>query len=161
MKNSGNSFKIVFNRYTFFRIVPWYVSPCQERQVEDIKLHTLVATLALWQDEFSHADFCELVFDQFLLSLGPQENVVRHLLRLMWYVYPKMDSQRVVQILTATQPASEHSEILHDLHANLVDRIASANPTTPASSSTDQMSSISPLSTSSQSPLEYIQPASL
>ena len=102
----------ISNRYLFFRIIPWYVVPCREKQVENIKLHSLVASLSLWQDEFSHADFCELVFDQFLLALGPQENVVRHLLRLLWYVYPKMDSQKVIQILTATQPASEVSLLI-------------------------------------------------
>jgi hypothetical protein len=59
------------------------------------------------QDEFSNADFCNIVFDNFLLGLTSQTAAIRHTLRLLWFIHPKMDSHKVVQILTATQPGSE------------------------------------------------------
>lgn len=88
-------------------ILPWYVGTCQERILDEVTLHTLISSLAAWYEEFSHADFCDLVFDQFLLLLVSNLSVLRHTLRLLWYVLPKMDPQKVVHILTITQPSSE------------------------------------------------------
>ena len=88
-------------------ILPWYVGCCQGRFIDDVSLHTLIGSLAVWHEEFSHGDFCELVFDQFLLLLVSHSSILRHTLRLLWYVVPKMDPQKVVNILTITQPSSE------------------------------------------------------
>ncbi|XP_067057201.1 negative elongation factor B-like [Acropora muricata] len=147
------------DRHTLMTILPWYVGCCQDRFIDDVSLHTLISSLAAWHEEFSHGDFCELVFDQFLVPLVSHSSILRHTLRLLWYVVPKMDPQKVVNILTITQPSSEHNEAIHDLHGLLIERVASFNALTPSSSSVDQPSSASSLS-SSHSPLEYIQPAS-
>ena len=96
-----------YNRHTLMTILPWYVGTCQERVLDEVTLHTLISSLAAWHEEFTHADFCDLVFDQFLLLLVSNLSVLRHTLRLLWYVLPKMDPQKVVHILTITQPSSE------------------------------------------------------
>ena len=88
-------------------ILPWFVGACQDRVLDEVTLHTLISSLAAWHEEFSHGDFCDLVFDQFLLLLASHSSVLRHTLRLLWYVLPKMDPQKVVHILTVTQPSSE------------------------------------------------------
>ena len=75
--------------------------------LDEVTLHTLISSLAGWHEEFSHSDFCDAVFDQFLLLLVSNSSVLRHTLRLLWYILPKMDPQKVVQILTITQPTSE------------------------------------------------------
>ncbi|KAJ7334424.1 hypothetical protein OS493_014738 [Desmophyllum pertusum] len=147
------------DRQTLVAIMPWFVNMCQERELDEVSLHTLISSLAAWQDEFSHLDFCDLVFDQFLLVLVSDTSVLRHTLRLLWYVLPKVDPQKVVHVLTIAQPSSEHNESIHDLHAIIVERVANSNALTPGSSSVEQPSSASSLS-SSHSPLEYIQPAS-
>jgi len=87
--------------------LPWFVNTCQERTLDEVSLHTLISSLAIWQDEFSHPEFCDLVFDQFLLPLVSNPSVLRHTLRLLWYVLPKVDPQKVVHVLTAAQPSSE------------------------------------------------------
>ncbi|EDO30397.1 predicted protein [Nematostella vectensis] len=142
-----------------FHALPWYVSPCQAHPLDEIELHILVTALVGMQEEFNQSEFCDLIFDNFLLGLTSQTFAVRHTLRLLWYVYPKMDSHKVIHILTSTQPTSEHPDTIHELHALLVDRIANSNPSTPGSSQ-DQPSSVSSLGSSSHSPLEYIQPSS-
>lgn len=147
------------DRQTLTTILPWFVGTCQERVLDEVTLHTLISALAAWHEEFSHSDFCDLVFDQFLLALVSHSSFLRHTLRLLWYVLPKVDPQKVVHILTITQPSSEHSEAIHDLHAMLIERVANSNALTPGSSSVEQPSSASSFS-SSHSPLEYIQPAS-
>ena len=96
-----------YNRHTLTTILPWYVGTCQERILDEVTFHTLISSLAAWHEEFAHADFCDLVFDQFLLLLVSNLSVLRHTLRLLWYVLPKMDPQKVVHILTITQPSSE------------------------------------------------------
>ena len=88
-------------------ILPWFVGTCQERMLDEVSLHTLVSSLAAWSEEFSRADFCDVVFDQFLLLLVSDSNILRHTLRLLWYVLPKMDPQKVVHVLTLAQPSSE------------------------------------------------------
>ena len=75
--------------------------------LDEVSLHTLVSSLAAWSEEFSRADFCDVVFDQFLLLLVSESNILRHTLRLLWYVLPKMDPQKVVHVLTMAQPSSE------------------------------------------------------
>lgn len=75
--------------------------------LDEVSLHTLVSSLAAWSEEFSRADFCDVVFDQFLLLLVSDSNILRHTLRLLWYVLPKMDPQKVVHVLTLAQPSSE------------------------------------------------------
>lgn len=101
------SLRYCFNRHTLMTILPWYVGCCQDRFIDDVSLHTLISSLAAWHEEFSHGDFCELVFDQFLVPLVSHSSILRHTLRLLWYVVPKMDPQKVVNILTITQPSSE------------------------------------------------------
>ncbi|KAK3748650.1 hypothetical protein QZH41_015350 [Actinostola sp. cb2023] len=154
------------DKASLLHVLPWFVSPCQARPLDEMELHTLVASLVGMQEEFASSDFCNVVFDNFLLGLTSQTAAIRHTLRLLWFVYPKIYSHKVVQILTATQPESEvqyivhlfhHPEDIHELHSALVDRIASANPSTP---SQEQTSSVSSMGSSSHSPLEYIQPES-
>ena len=103
----GLCFLFSFNRHTLARLLPWLTEPCQERVVDETIWHALISSLVLWQEEFAQTDFCELIFDNFLLVLTSHGNVVRHTLRLLWYVYPKMDAHKVVNVLTATQPSRE------------------------------------------------------
>ncbi|CAH3033818.1 unnamed protein product [Pocillopora meandrina] len=148
------------DRHTLVAILPWFVNTCQERALDEVSLHTLTSSLAAWQEEFTHPDFCDVVFDQFLLPLVSHTSVMRHTLRLLSYIFPKLDPQKVLHILTIAQPSSEHNEAVHDLHAMVVERISNYSALTPGSSSVEQPSSASSLSSSSHSPLEYIQPAS-
>lgn len=94
-------------RHTLVAILPWFVNTCQERALDEVSLHTLTSSLAAWQEEFTHPDFCDVVFDQFLLPLVSHTSVMRHTLRLLSYIFPKLDPQKVLHILTIAQPSSE------------------------------------------------------
>ena len=94
-------------RHVLGPLLPALSSAFGNHSLHDAHLHSLITALATWQDEFANADFCDVVFDNFLLTMLNQENVLRHTLRLLHFVNPKMDSNKVVAILTATQPSPE------------------------------------------------------
>ena len=58
------------------------------------------------KDEFDAEDFCTVVFDEFFFSLIGSDNVIRHLLRLLWYVYSKISSVRMENLMKLTEPAA-------------------------------------------------------
>ena len=58
------------------------------------------------KDEFEAEDFCTVVFDEFFFTLIGSDNVIRHLLRLLWYVYSKISSVRMENLMKLTEPAA-------------------------------------------------------
>ena len=47
------------------------------------------------RDDFEAEDFCTVVFDEFFFTLINSDNVVRHLLRLLKFVYTKVSTTRL------------------------------------------------------------------
>lgn len=58
-------------------------------------------------DEFSNESFCTVIFDEFFLAGLGRDNVTRHLLKLLWYIHPKLPSARLHSLLKALQPTSQ------------------------------------------------------
>jgi len=58
-------------------------------------------------DEFSNESFCTVIFDEFFLAGLARDNVTRHLLKLLWYIYPKLPSLRLHSLLKTLQPNSQ------------------------------------------------------
>ena len=58
------------------------------------------------KDEFEAEDFCTVVFDEFFFTLIGTDNVIRHLLRLLWYVYAKISTVRMDNLIKLTEPAA-------------------------------------------------------
>ena len=56
------------------------------------------------RDEFDAEDFCTVVFDEFFLALIANDNVVRHLLRLLKFVHTKVSSTRLENLMKLTEP---------------------------------------------------------
>ena len=95
---------------------------------EDVFLHTLVTLLINnMSADFSNDDFCMAIFDDFLFECASppakgenpesgggaaaqiiKENVMKHTLRLLWYVYPKINVSRVETLLDFIKPSKEH-----------------------------------------------------
>ncbi|XP_029673133.1 negative elongation factor B-like [Formica exsecta] len=100
---------------------------CQaQRAFEDPFLHTLVSLLILnMADEFSNESFCTVIFDEFFLAGLGRDNVTRHLLKLLWYIHPKLPSARLHSLLKALQPTSQHNEAVHNLYESLRDKVGS------------------------------------
>ncbi|XP_043287222.1 negative elongation factor B [Venturia canescens] len=98
---------------------------CQaQRAFEDPFLHTLVSLLILnMADEFSNESFCTVIFDEFFLAGLGRDNVTRHLLKLLWYIYPKLPPARLHSLVKALQPTSQHNEAVHSLYQALNEKI--------------------------------------
>lgn len=74
-------------------------------------------------DEFAAADFCTGLFDEFFFAGLTRDNVTRHLLKLLWYVHPKLPENRLHTLMKALQPTHQHSEKVHTLYLNLQEKI--------------------------------------
>ncbi|XP_046733960.1 negative elongation factor B isoform X1 [Diprion similis] len=98
---------------------------CQaHRAFEDPFLHTLVSLLILnMADEFSGESFCTVIFDEFFLAGLARDNVTRHLLKLLWYIHPKLPPTRLHSLMKALQPNSQHNEAVHSLYQSLREKI--------------------------------------
>ncbi|XP_033222942.1 negative elongation factor B [Belonocnema kinseyi] len=101
---------------------------CQgQRAFEDPFLHTLVSLLILnMADEFSNESFCTVIFDEFFLTGFGRDNVTRHLLKLLWYIYPKLPSARLQSLIKALQPTGQQVEAVHNLYQALHKRIGNS-----------------------------------
>ena len=58
------------------------------------------------KDEFDAQDFCTVVFDEFFFTSIQNDNFVRHLMRLLWFVHPKVDATRLENVLKLIEPSS-------------------------------------------------------
>ncbi|CAG2207152.1 COBRA1 [Mytilus edulis] len=60
-----------------------------------------------------------------------KENVLRHLLRLVWYIHHKLPGARLEALLEGIAPNNEHSEAVHTMYALLVDKVKNYQPQDP------------------------------
>lgn len=63
-----------------------------------------VAALIPMADDFSTEDFCTVVFDEFFFTNISRENVMRHVMKLVWYIHPKLPPVRLDTLQKALQP---------------------------------------------------------
>ena len=74
---------------------------------EDVFLHCLITELIRMRDEFDAEDFCTVIFDEFFFTLLGTDNVIRHLLRLLWFVHSKIsNTTRLDNLMKLTEPLS-------------------------------------------------------
>lgn len=66
-----------------------------------------VSLLIHMNDEFSAEDFCTVIFDEFFFAGLARDNVPKHLLKLLWYIYPKLPTVRLQTLVKALQPTSQ------------------------------------------------------
>ncbi|XP_003741538.1 negative elongation factor B [Galendromus occidentalis] len=91
----------------------------------DVFLHTLVGYLVTYMlEEFSHEDFCTVIFDEFFLTALARENVLRHLLRLIWHSFPKLAASRLDMLMSALQTMCAASTTLMPPLLKLKERIS-------------------------------------
>ncbi|KAK3912854.1 Negative elongation factor B [Frankliniella fusca] len=122
------------DRVGLMRILGTLAACESDRAFEDPFLHFLVSLLVHMGEEFAAEDFCTVVFDEFFSSGLTRDNVTRHLLKLLWYVYPKLPASRLHTLVKALQPSSQQNEAVHRLYDALTERIGSeeAAPAVPA-----------------------------
>lgn len=78
-------------------------------------------------DEFVNEEFCTGLFDEFLFAGLTRDNVTRHMLKLLWYIYSKLPALRLGTLMKALQPTAQHNESVHTLYSNLQERIGETN----------------------------------
>ena len=76
---------------------------------EDVFLHSLITYLIQMRDDFDAEDFCTVIFDEFFLALIANDNVVRHLLRLLKFVHTKVSATRLENLMKLTEPTAAAS----------------------------------------------------
>ncbi|GLV45682.1 NELF-B [Carabus blaptoides fortunei] len=94
-----------------------------DRAFEDPFLHSMVSLLIHMPEEFSTADFCTGLFDEFFFAGLTRDNVTRHLLKLLWYIHGKLPASRLQTLMKALTPNSQHNEKVHQLHQSLMEKI--------------------------------------
>lgn len=91
------------------RILPLLAKCDVDTVYSDLSLHELVSYLANMADSFSSQDLCCAVFDKFFMPYLSRENVIRHLLRLLRWIYQKVDGftvNRVIKSLKSYIPTN-------------------------------------------------------
>ena len=58
------------------------------------------------KEEFEAEDFCTAVFDEFFFTCINIEHVVRHLMRLIWWVHPKLPPARLETLMKVAEPTT-------------------------------------------------------
>ena len=93
---------------------------------EDAFLHSLVTGLAGMKEDFEAEDFCTAVFDEFFFTCINVDNVVRHLIRLLWWVHTKLPPARLETLLKVAEPTTG-SEAVVAVYEALKERIEQSN----------------------------------
>ena len=78
--------------------------------MQDAFLHSLVTGLIGMKDEFEQEDFCTAVFDEFFFTCINIDNVVRHLMRLLWWVHTKLPPARLETLLKVILSGNKRRE---------------------------------------------------
>ncbi|KAI5734808.1 hypothetical protein M8J77_010660 [Diaphorina citri] len=115
------------DRVGLMRVLGVLATSESDRAFDDPFLHFLVSLLIHLADEFSTEDFCTVIFDEFFYAGLTRENVMRHVMKLLWYVYHKLPSSRLNTLMKVLQPTSQHTEVLHTLYDSLQEKIGSQN----------------------------------
>jgi len=129
------------DRLALMRILGSLANCDHDRAFEDPFLHFLVALLIQQVDEFAAEDFCTVIFDEFFCTGLSRENVVRHVLKLVWHVYPKLPPSRLSTLTKVLQPSSTHDEAVHKLYTDFVEKISTDTEPPPEPPSFDYLES--------------------
>uniref|UniRef100_A0A8D8LNZ2 Negative elongation factor B n=1 Tax=Cacopsylla melanoneura TaxID=428564 RepID=A0A8D8LNZ2_9HEMI len=129
------------DRVGLMRVLGVLATSESDRAFDDPFLHFLVSLLIHLADEFSTEDFCTVIFDEFFYAGLTRENVMRHVMKLLWYVYHKLPSSRLNTLMKVLQPTSQHTEVLHTLYDSLQEKIGSQNEPPPIPVNLDYLES--------------------
>ncbi|XP_077293732.1 negative elongation factor B [Arctopsyche grandis] len=111
------------------------------RSYEDPFLHALVSLLIQLSDEFQGEDFCTVLFDEFFYAGLNRDNVTRHLLKLLWYIHPKLPVNRLQTLMKVLQPGSQHKDPVHKLYESLQEKVGSQQEVPPVQMDLDYLDS--------------------
>ena len=85
-------------------VLPCFANTLKTQSISTSVVNLFVHSLLRHPESFTDSGHCKLIFDDFLLTWVKNEEILHHILRLLWCSYEKIDSQILVAILTAAQP---------------------------------------------------------
>ncbi|KAF4528434.1 hypothetical protein B566_EDAN013439 [Ephemera danica] len=124
------------DRVGLMRVLGTLANCENDRAFEDPFLHSLVALLIPMAEEFTAEDFCTVIFDEFFFAGIARENVMRHLLKLLWYTHSKLPAVRLDTLVKALQPTSLSAPELRTLYRNLQEKMESRQESLTEASAT-------------------------
>ncbi|KAL7640276.1 UNVERIFIED_CONTAM: hypothetical protein RMT77_009690 [Armadillidium vulgare] len=111
------------DKVALMRVLGTLATCHQNRAFQDTFLHSLVASLIPMAEDFSTEDFCTVVFDEFFFTNNGRENILRHVMKLVWYVHPKLPPARLTSIMKCLQPNMHQGEASINLYDKLKQRV--------------------------------------
>lgn len=94
-------------RHILQSILPDFANALKDTPLNSSTANLIVNSILRHPEGFSDANYCKLIFDDFLLTWVQSEDILHHTVRLLWCIYEKIDSQLVVGLLTSTQPSPQ------------------------------------------------------
>jgi len=86
-------------------VLPHFAQALKSQPMNASVANLYVHSLLRHPEAFTDNTHCKLVLDDFLMTWVQYEEILHHILRLLWCTYEKIDSQLLVTILTVAQPA--------------------------------------------------------
>lgn len=127
----------VKDRVGLMRVLGCLSTSYHGRAYDDTFLHTLVSLLIGMNEDFSAEDFSTVIFDEYLCPGLPQENVTRHLLRLVFNVCHKLGAARLESVMKTLQPSSMQTELLRVAFSALEEKINALEEANNATTNTE------------------------
>lgn len=110
-------------------ILPTLVHCEGDRAFDETFLHTLVSYLIAMAEDFGQEDFCIAVFDEFfLLGTKSKPCVIRHMLRLLWYIHHRLPPARLKSLMHTFTPTPNTCEMTDTVYKLLEERISAHQP---------------------------------
>ena len=100
---------ILFFRHILESVLPHFARALKNQPINSTVLNLIIYNVVRYIDDFAEPSHCILLCDQFLFVWLQYEEVLHHVLRMLWCVHEKIDSPQLVRLLTATQPSSHVS----------------------------------------------------
>ncbi|XP_046566584.1 negative elongation factor B-like [Haliotis rubra] len=117
------------DRVAVTQILPTLIHCENDRAYDDIFLHSLISHLIHMVDDFAMSEeFCSAVFDDFLLVGLSKENVLRHMLRLLWHIHHRLSQTRLENLMETVHPNNELSEAVRTTYQQLSEKINTYSP---------------------------------
>lgn len=112
------------NKNALLRLLPGLAETFGDLAFGDIFLHLLTGSLALLAEEFALEDFCNSVFDGFLLTACPRkESVQRHALRLLVHLHQRITRSKLEALHKALEPTGQSGEAVKELYSQLAEKL--------------------------------------
>merc|ERR1719483_2056891 len=110
------------------QILPTLIHCENDRAYSDTFLHCLTSYLIHMKEEFHNEHFCTAVLDHFFLPAVSREHVVRHLLRLLMYMFDRMPRDRLDMLIDDLTHDSDLSDSVRATVEILQERITNYEP---------------------------------